>query len=419
MDCLDQKLKPVRERLTIVMSPNRPGDFVVRISLLFLAGLLLAEGHQNWLRGKITTHPEVVILIIATYLFAFALFILATVRPLNPRLGSIVALLAILFVITASTYVIAVVEFEGVYRTDAMALSQQAAKVLLHRDNPYSTDLLEGLTTFPVDPQFLTLTSTGEIITTMNYPALHFLIFLPAVAIGIQDMRFVVLAFEIATLFVIYRKLPVHLKALGLLPILAGSDLAIGFPAGSVTDFLWVLPLVIAAFEINKSQRAGVAYGLACAVKQIVWLSFPFLLVWQWKSATHDLRKKHSLEFVLCTSLGFLVPNLVFIVWNPHAWIDGVLAPVSAGLVILSQGLSIISQVSGVPLPPTFYTLCAVTVFAILLLNYYLYFDRVKYALWAFPPLILWFSFRALQTYFVHWIPLLIIAASQLLGEER
>ncbi len=173
-----------------MMSLGKSGEFVVRISLLFLAGLLLAEGHQNWIRGKITTHPEVVILIITTYLFAFTLFFLATLRPLNLRLGSTVALLAIIFVIVVSTYVTAVVEFEGVYRTDAMALSHQAAKVLLHGDNPYGSDLHEGLAAFSVDPEFFTLTSTGKIITTMNYPALHFLIFVPAVAIGIPRHAF-------------------------------------------------------------------------------------------------------------------------------------------------------------------------------------------------------------------------------------
>lgn len=402
-----------------MMSLGKSGEFVVRISLLFLAGLLLAEGHQNWIRGKITTHPEVVILIITTYLFAFTLFFLATLRPLNLRLGSIVALLAIIFVIVVSAYVISAVEFEGVYRTDAMALSHQAAKVLLRGDNPYSSDLQEGLSTFSVDPEFFTLTSAGKIITTMNYPALHFLIFLPAVAIGIQDMRFVVLAFEFATLLLMYRKLPPHFKVIGLLPILAGTDLAIGFTAGSTTDFLWVLPLVIVAFEIDKPLRAGVAYGLACAIKQIAWLAFPFLLVWQWRSAPNDLRKRRCLRFLACTSLAFLVPNIPFIVWNLPAWIDGVLTPVSAGLVILSQGLSMISQVSGVPLPPAFYMICTVTIFFVVLLNYYLYFDRLKFALWAFPPLILWFSFRALQTYFIYWIPLLIVAITQISVEER
>ena len=400
-------------------SLSKSGEFVVRISLLFLAGLLLAEGHQNWIRGKITTHPEVVILIIATYLFAFTLFFLATLRPLNLRLGSTIALLAIIFIIVVSAYVIAAVEFDGVYRTDAMALSHQAAKVLLHGDNPYTSDLQEGLATFSVDPEFLTLTSTGKIITTMNYPALHFLIFLPAVAIGIPDMRFVVFAFEFATLLLMYRKLPPHFKIIGLLPILAGSDLAIGFTSGSLTDFLWILPLIIAAFEIDKPLRAGVAYGFACAIKQITWLAFPFLLVWQWKSAPNDLRKRCCLRFLSYTSLAFLVPNIPFIIWNLPAWIDGVLTPVSAGLVILSQGLSMISQVSGVPLPPVFYMICTVTIFFVLLLNYYLYFDRLKFALWAFPPLILWFSFRALQTYFVHWIPLLIVAITQISVEER
>ena len=40
--------------------------FLVRLSFIFAAGFVLAEGLQNWIRGDIETHPEVVLLLLTT-----------------------------------------------------------------------------------------------------------------------------------------------------------------------------------------------------------------------------------------------------------------------------------------------------------------------------------------------------------------
>ena len=96
---------------------------------------------------------------------------------------------------------------------------------------------------------------------------------------------------------------------------------------------------------------------------------------------------------------------------NFSAWYTGVVTPALGNLVVLSQGLSLITLALGVPLPPEFYLIAAATVGVTLLLNYYAYFEKMKLAIWAFPAIMLWFSYRGLQNYFVFWMPLLVMSA--------
>jgi uncharacterized membrane protein len=99
---------------------------------------------------------------------------------------------------------------------------------------------------------------------------------------------------------------------------------------------------------------------------------------------------------------------------NFSAWYTGVVTPALGNLVVLSQGLSLITLALGVPLPPEFYLVSTVAVGVTLLVNYYAYFDKMKLTVWAFPAIMLWFSYRGLQNYFVFWIPLLVMSAVML-----
>jgi uncharacterized membrane protein len=92
------------------------------------------------------------------------------------------------------------------------------------------------------------------------------------------------------------------------------------------------------------------------------------------------------------------------------AWYSGVFTPVFGNLVVLSQGLSLITLANGVPLPPVFYLTVLAIVAATLLVEYCLYFEKLAYALWAFPAIIFWFSYRGLQNYFIFWTPLLVMS---------
>jgi uncharacterized membrane protein len=389
-------------------------QFLVRISFIFAASFMFAEGLQNWIRGRLETHPEVVILILVTYGIAFALFMLATTNSVAVLKFRDVTLAALIFTMFVSWYVITEVEYPGSYQTDALAFAHYSAILFTKGINPYTQDLQSALTMFSVDPQFITLTPNGGIVSNLNYPALQFLLFAPVVLLGLHDARIIVYLFEIASIIIIYYWSPREIRSMALIALFAGSDLAINFTAGAVTDFLWVLPLILMIIFIDKPRVAGIMFGLASAIKQTPWLLAPFLLVWFVRSKPElgiSQRLSHTGNFVLLALAAFLLPNIGFMTSNLGAWYNGVVTPAFGNLVVLSQGLSLITLASGVPLPPAFYLVTTLIIAAALLVNYFVYFDKLAYAVWAFPAIILWFSYRGLQNYFIFWTPLLVLSA--------
>jgi len=387
---------------------------LVRICFIFAGGFMLAEGLQNWIRGRIETHPEVIVLLLVTYALAFVMFTLATLKGNLVLKTRDLTLVSLVFLMITSWYVITQVEYPLSYQTDALAFVHYAAILYSKGMNPYTQDLQNALAMFAVNPEFITLTPTGDLVTNLNYPALQFLVFLPVVWLGIKDARWIILVFELAGILVLYLWSPKEIRQLSLLPIFAGSDLAIRFGAGAIADFLWVLPLILMVVYIDRPWLAGIMFGLAAAIKQTPWLLAPFLIVWLLRSdSSVNLRErlKRTGIFAALASGTFLLPNLGFI-WNdPQAWYAGVVTPAVGNLVVLGQGFSLITLAGGVPLPPAFYLIATLIVAITLLVNYAVYFEKLTYAVWVFPAVILWFSYRGLQNYFIFWVPLLVMSA--------
>ena len=382
--------------------------------MLFAAGFIFAEGLQNWIRGRVETHPEVVLLIILTYVLAFTLFLLATMNTKGIVKLRDVGFASLILTTAVSWYVVTQIEHPGAYQTDALAFVHYSAILLSRGINPYPQDLQSALSMFSVSPEFITLTPNGNLVSTLNYPALQVIAFLPAVWAGLLDARIIIYLFEIATLVIVYLWSPKEIRLLALLPLFAGSDLAINFSAGSIADFIWVLPLVLMVVYMERPLVAGIMFGLACAVKQTPWLLAPYLLIWFFRSGMNcglQSRLKRMGMFTAAAVASFLIPNLWFMFNNFDAWYSGVVTPAFGNLVVLSQGLSLITLASGVPLPPVFYLVVTFVVAATLIVEYYVYFEHLALALWAFPAIILWFSYRGLQNYFIFWTPLLVMSA--------
>ncbi len=73
---------------------------------------------------------------------------------------------------------------------------------------------------------------------------------------------------------------------------------------------------------------------------------------------------------------------------------------------------------NNIPLPNLFSVL-VVAVSVVLVVNYYVYFDKLRYVLWIFPGIILWFSYRALTNYIIYWIPLMLVSIILWYKSER
>ncbi len=394
----------------------------LRIAFIFTGGFLLYEGFQNWLRGDIIIHKNLVFFCLISYALAFLMLFLSTLEDRFIQKFEILIPLTLIFATIFSIYIISEIFYKGAYRTDAIALTHYAAHIWNFPSwNPYPFDLQKALGMYSVDVDYLTFTLDGNLITRLNYPALHILIYAPFILIGLEDMRWVTLLFEIGIICYIYAKAPKNLRALMLIPIFAGSDLAINFTAGCITDFLWVLPLLVVIFEFRNEHVSGAFYGLSCAIKQIPWIFAPFLLISVWKeSKFYNFNKRvlRTIRFMIISIIFFIIPNVFFMIKDIRAWISGISQPIFGNLLVLSQGLSMLTQSGIVPLPMEFYTVCTIVVFLTLIVNYFVYYDKIKYAMWVFPAIIMWFSYRGLQNYFIYWVPLLVASIIMLYDEK-
>lgn len=398
-------------------SPNRSlidNVFILRVAFLFSAQFAIYEGFQDWNRGRADLNPEVAVLTLTIYGVSILVLALSLMNADVVLRFRHVPLVLFVIATLGSVYVVAEIAYRGSYRTDVLAYSQYAAIMFVnHGANPYLQDMSRALDMFRVQAGDLTPLTSGNYLTTFQYPALHFLVFVPFVWFGLSDMRWVLVVFEIGVMLALYFMCPQNLRPMILLPLFAGSDLMINFTAASVTDMLWVLPLIFAAFSLKKPMLSGLFYGISCAFKQIPWLLAPFLLIYMLQidqSASKRDRLGHTLMFAGVAVVFFLAVNAPFMIGAPGIWFGNVLTPIASDLVILSQGPSVLTQVGLVEVGRTFYTILAVGVLATLLVNFHVYFDKLKYIFWVFPGIILWFSYRALTNYVIYWMPLLLLS---------
>lgn len=388
--------------------------FILRIAFLFSGQFALYEGFQDWNRGRADIHPEVAVLTLAIYGVSLLIIAMSLMPSKFVLRFHDLPLFPFVLATVTSLYVVAAIAYKGAYRTDVLAYSHYAAILFVSQGvNPYVTDMAKALSMFSVQPSDLTPLMSGAYLTTFQYPALHFLVFVPFVWLGLRDMRWVLVLFEIGVVLILYLRGPRKLKPMLLLPLFAGSDLMINFTAASVSDALWVLPLILAALYLEKPRYSGFFYGLACAMKQTPWVLAPFLLIYMLRiDDSKHLRHRLSqiAEFAGTSVAVFLATNLPFIIASPNAWFTNVMTPMAEDLVILSQGPSLMTQVGLLPVGRIFYTVLAAAVAVVLMVNYYVYFDNLRYALWIFPGIILWFSYRALTNYIIYWTPLILVS---------
>jgi uncharacterized membrane protein len=386
--------------------------FILRLAFIFSAQFALYEGFQDYNRGS--GHAEAIVLTLVIYaasLLVFAMSLLPSRVVLKFR---DLPLLLLLLATVTGVYVVAEISYRGAYRTDVLAFSHYAAILFVNQGaNPYTQDMTRALDLFKVQPSDLTPLTSGTYLMTFQYPALHFLVFVPFVLLGLRDMRWVLVLFEVGIVLTLYVKGQRKLRPMLLLPLFAGSDLMINFTAASVSDSLWVLPLLFAAFCLERPIALGVFYGLACSMKQTPWFLAPFLLIYLIKT-DESKRPRERLwaitKFALATIVLFLAINLMFILPNPGAWFGNVMTPMTEDLVIHSQGLSALTEAGMLSVGKVFYTLVFASVFLVLILNYYVYFDKLRFVFWIFPGIALWFSYRALTNYIIYWTPLMLVS---------
>jgi uncharacterized membrane protein len=303
------------------------------------------------------------------------------------------------------------------YQSDSLAFSAYSAQLVLEGRDPYTESMAPAFERFHLSPTVYTPTVEGGTILSEPYPALSFLIYVPFMAMHVPSMIWVDIGFQIFSMLLILMLVPAQTRIyFGLFFLLIPEYLS--FAVSSATDVLW-LPFMIgvAATWDRRPQLCSVLLGLACAMKQEPWFIVPFALIYWWKTSAPDEAVGTTLRRFGYMSAAFLVPNLPFVLWHPAAWIAGVLSPLLSHAVPLGSGL-IQLQTSGlITLPLGVYTALWVAAFVICVVAYARWTDRLRWLPFAAPAIVLFFSPRSLQNYFIYW-PLVLgvyaaVAASE------
>lgn len=390
-----------------------PGETVARFAAAVAGAITLHFGWQFWNSGNLFLYHEIAFFDLLVYTIAFMLIWLALVEaPRWRHWTSPLILAAVLLTTLIGVYVR--IHSQAVYGTEDIAFQHYGATLVLRGVDPYSVSMRPAIEKFHVPSQFQTLLQNGGVVDRMSWPAGSFLMLVPFVAVGVADLRWAVLLFQLAAIGVVYFAAPVRFRPLVLLPPFGVQDL-IDFTGGGVVDFIWVLPVLFMIVCRRRAVLVGICYGIACTIKQVPWFLAPFLLVYFFKDPeyrTWQERLRGPVLLALSAIGVFLVINTPFIIHDAVGWVLGTMEAAIGNLIPFGQGLSTLTQL-GFPVPTDRYVLLATAIMLLLLINYIVYFDRLRNLIWFFPAFIAWFLPRSLHNYFIYWIPILTLALAR------
>jgi uncharacterized membrane protein len=415
-----QDLRVPPRRIVRVTKPTFSPETILRL-IVALTWLFWSS------RFYVVTYrfPGATFLTVAYGMGAIVAFAAPLISPSRRLLRRLDAVLLIGAVIGLMLWVVSLVYQSSAYGTDEAAFTQGAAQLLLHGHNPYGADLSGFLQIYGVSPGSWTTKLSGGYVHDLGYPALSFLFTVPLLAIGVttQAQIWVNAAFFCVGATVLWFRLPRRMR--NVVPLLLAFD-AYGSAVSGGLIFGLAMPFAVLA--VVGWDRFGVAgqplmvrrlgpvfLGLACAVRQDLWILVPFLAmgVAQEARANGGPAVRRATSYLALVAGGLLAPNLPFIVWDPLAWLRGVLSPVLHGLVPLGQGaigLSLYVGAGGGNLQ--LYSALVGLLIVTLALAMFLGYARLKPVLPLVPALALFVSTRSLAQYLLFGMVVAVAAAA-------
>jgi uncharacterized membrane protein len=386
-------------------------------SLLLMAGslvifaLVLASFFTLWMAFRPRTPKQQVLRLQHPSLWQRLLLICALGLAIGGMVG--VTRTVVMSVLPAQFY------------NDGNTLDINAAFLLMQGRNPYTdSNIMDLIRRFPIQSDWTTPLRQGqfanrldyptnsELQTAINndlktgqasdfeskvsYPALSFLTLLPFA--WLNDYN-ILPFYLLCHLLLIAVALMFARKALRPWVLLLGvASVYMWTPTfGDTLDMLYTLFVVVAWLLRDYRWRSSLFLGLAIASKQIAWLFIPFYFIMTWR---HYSLKEAINRLVISGGIGLAI-NLPFILWNPHAWLAGVLAPMLDPMFPLGIGIINLSINHLIPFFPTWvYTVLEiVALFASLLWYWRLSKEHPESAM-LFAVVPFFFAWRSLPSYF-------------------
>lgn len=218
---------------------------------------------------------------------------------------------------------------------DGVVQTEEAAKHLLHGQNPYTLDYRTTRFFYFKGPD----SPRHESIAYDHYayPPLQILLATP-----IQwarqtwqvylDTQIFILVFVIAVsgLLIAHQSAWPGRSRIALLTL--GNPFVWMYALAGFNDFLFAGLLILAAMSINRRWWvvAGVLFGLSVVAKQTAWLVVPLWLYWLWRIQCDTPAVRPSvIRSLLAMSAVILLVAGPFFAWNPSAFYDDVVRYIS------------------------------------------------------------------------------------------
>ncbi|MBW1879280.1 MAG: hypothetical protein JRJ84_13035 [Deltaproteobacteria bacterium] len=396
---------------------SQSDDTFLRFGLFGTAVLTWMGATDLWEFGDVGALTLSVGLLLASYLVGFVLLILACWRNI-PRFARYAIPVALL-VVVADYFQIHEANARlrgGDLTTDVLLFGEYTAHLVLEGQNPYGADLLEAYRAHRAPFNFSTPQIDGSLVGHLPYPALSFLVLVPALLVGLRA-SIVYPIFQVAALVALYFGVSPRYRPIILLPFL-GETVYLGYALGGVSDPVWGFLLVCMVLAWDRPIGRGLLYGLAVSFKQHPWFLAPFLLVrifWETKGSRTERVRAAALFTALSVGV-FVVVNLPFVIWDPVEWFRGVFLPFLAPMQVYGQGPSVLTTVGWFTIPKSAHTVAVLGLLSIGLLAYTRHYHRVPYLLWMVPAVALWFGHRSLTSY---WYFLAMPLAMDAFGVRR
>lgn len=246
---------------------------------------------------------------------------------------------------------------------DGTSLDTNAAMLLLEGRNPYTDSnmldlarkfkLLPDWTTplrvgqfanrldYPTMTELLSVLDTDmkagkapEFESKVSYPALSFLTLVPfTVFKNYNVLSFYVLSY-LVLVGVAWKMARPELRPWVLLLSLANVPMWSSTIGGNLDVFNTLL-LVLTWLTRDKRWLSAVFLGLAIATKQIAWYFIPFYIIMVLRQYGF---KETVYRTIIAGGVGLAI-NLPFIIWNAHAWLAGIMAPIGDPMFPLGVGI--------------------------------------------------------------------------------
>ena len=368
----------------------------------------------------------------------------ASLSRKTPRLWQrIILLLTLLLTIAGAInfgWGVALCFFPARFSNDGTSLDTNAAILLVQGHNPYTDsnfpDLLRRFDS--IQPEWTTPLRRGQfanrldyptmaeiqsILNTslkagdvpefearVSYPALSFLTLVPFVLVQNYNVLPFYLFSYLLLVYIAWRIARPEIRPWVLLLALANVPMWSSAVGGNL-DIFYSLLVVLAWLKRDQRWASAICFGLAMASKQISWYFLPFYLImtlrhYGWKETVYRTAISGGLALAI---------NLPFILWNYHAWLAGVLAPVADPMFPMGVGLVDLSVTHLIPyLPEHVYSLLEYGAMLLSLIWYWRVCLKRPEAALLFAIVPLFFAWRSLSSYFYcAAFPIYVVMAAQ------